>query len=105
MDDAPITRLIQKLQKEYAQSHASGSLNTKTIRKIERLPGAPFRHTVETGCGKSTILLSNISARHVTFCLDDRNNGKKSSVSYFLDCPYTGPVHPVYGPTQLTLPR
>lgn len=104
MRNAPITRLIQKHQLEYAPSHGSGSLNTKIIRAIECLPGSPFRYTVETGCGKSTILLSNISERHVVFCIDDRQAGKASSVNYFLQCPYSRPVHTVFGPTQITLP-
>jgi hypothetical protein len=102
MNDTPITRLIKKYQ-EYAPSHAAGSLNTKIIAAIERLPGVPFNYTIETGCGKSTILFSNISEHHVTFCLDDRT-GKKSNVNYFLNCPYTGRVQTVYGPTQITLP-
>lgn len=104
MRDAPITTLIQKHQQAYAPSHGSGSLNTKIIRVIERLPGSPFRYTMETGCGKSTILLSNISEHHVVFCIDDRERGKASSINYFLNCPHSRPVDTVFGPTQVTLP-
>jgi hypothetical protein len=100
----PVTDLIRKHQQEYAQSHACGSLNTKIVAVIERLPGAPFEFTVETGCGKSTILLSNISKRHLVFTMDDRSQGRGSSVNYYLECPYARPVETVYGPTQRSLP-
>lgn len=102
--NTPVTDLIRKHQREYAQSHASGSLNTKIVARIEGLPGAPFTFTMETGCGKSTILLSNISERHVVFTMDDRRLGERSSVNYYMNCPHSRPVEIVYGPTQLTLP-
>ncbi len=61
--------------------------------------------SIETGCGASTILLSNLSRTHTTFCLDDRNV-ENGSVAFALDCPlFNRPcVEFVYGPTQGTMP-
>jgi hypothetical protein len=36
--------------------------------------------------------------------MDDRHLGERSSVNYYLNCPYARPVETVYGPTQITLP-
>jgi predicted O-methyltransferase YrrM len=63
-------------------------------------------NTVETGCGKSTILFSNIARRHRSFALDDRAE-EGSSVDFFEQCPLSrlDRVEFVFGPTQQTLPR
>jgi len=38
------------------------------------LQRGPFRSTVETGCGGSTIVLSQSSARHIAFALDGKDH-------------------------------
>lgn len=64
-------------------------------------------HSAETGCGKSTVLFSNISEQHTVFALDDRHLGDESSVNFYEKCPLTrlDRVRAIFGPTQLTLPR
>lgn len=87
-------------------SHAAGAFSASTLKKIEMLLPRAMEATAETGCGKSTILFSNISSAHVVFSFDDRDLGDNSSVRFFEDCPLTklDRVETVFGPTQKTLP-
>jgi hypothetical protein len=87
-------------------SHAAGSFSAKTLKVIERLLPSSMEATAETGCGKSTILFSNISASHTVFALNDRDLGLNSSVLFYETCPLTKleRVDAVFGPTQRTLP-
>jgi hypothetical protein len=89
------------------RNHIAGAFPTDVLRQIEMLLPTDIRFSAETGCGKSTILFSNRSSHHTTFCLDDRDAGADSSVAFYLDCPITRHerVHPVFGPTLRTLPR
>lgn len=88
-------------------SHAAGAFTATTLKKIEELLPSEMEATVETGCGKSTILFSNISAAHLVFSLDDRDLGDHSSVRFYEECALTklGRVETVFGCTQKTLPR
>ncbi len=54
------------------RNHAYGVFLTPVLRKIEEYI-APFNidHSAETGCGKSTILLSNYSKNHTIFTQDE----------------------------------
>jgi hypothetical protein len=60
---------------------------------------------METGCGKTTILLSNLSAHHHVFAFDDRAE-ERSSIRFYEDCPLfkRERTTEVLGATQLTLP-
>jgi len=86
--------------------HHAGTLSTDTIRRLEELLPAHMAHTAETGCGKSTILFSNLSDDHTAFCLDDREYGPDSSVVFFEESSLSkvDRVKFVFGPTQKTLP-
>jgi hypothetical protein len=88
------------------RQHQGGAFPTSVLRDIERLLPARVATSAETGCGKSTVLLSNIAAHHTPFCLDDRG-AVEGSVPFYERCPLTrlDRVHPVFGPTQTTLPR
>jgi hypothetical protein len=89
-------------------SHAAGAFATSTLRTIEQLLPSNLEATAETGCGKSTILFSNIAASHLVFSFDDRHLGAAdSSVLFYENCPLTKleRVEAVFGPTQQTLPR
>jgi hypothetical protein len=85
-------------------NHAGAAFNTKILAEIEELLPRYMLRTAETGCGKSTILLSNISNSHTVFALDDRGL-PNSSVAFYTDCPITKLdfIKPVFGPTQKTL--
>ena len=87
-------------------AHAAGTLSNHTLGEIERLLPKDMQASAETGCGKSTILFSNLSESHTVFCIDDAAYGDSSSIKYFRDCELTRQerVEIVLGPTQHTLP-
>ncbi|WP_270935810.1 class I SAM-dependent methyltransferase [Falsiroseomonas oryzae] len=86
--------------------HHAGSLAVSTVRRMAEICGDGHSLTMETGCGKSTILFSNLSQRHLVFTFDDRAV-PDSSVAYYQGCPVTrlNRVEPHFGPTQMTVPR
>lgn len=91
---------------EATRSHHAGTFPTDVLRIIETMLPSSVGASAETGCGKSTILFSNISSQHTVFCLDDRDQQAESSVNFYLDCPLTRAdrIRNVFGPTQVTLP-
>ena len=94
---------------QYEQSlpdHRSGTLDAHVLRAMEELAPKAMQWSMETGCGKSTILLSNLSDRHVVFAYDDRNHSN-GSIDYYAKCPIfrAETTTLVAGATQLTLPR
>jgi hypothetical protein len=91
---------------QVARNHSAGAFPTEVLRLIERMLPSQVNASAETGCGKSTILFSNVSASHTVFCLDDRAQSEHSSVDFFESCPTTrlDRLEVVFGPTQRTLP-
>jgi hypothetical protein len=89
-----------------AEDHAAGTFENAALARLEALLPSSMERTVETGCGKSTILFSNLSQQHTVFCVDDRSD-RRSSVRYFEGNPLTRmeKVVCVFGPSQLTLQR
>lgn len=87
--------------------HHGGTLPSNVLRRIEQVLPARMEQTAETGCGKSTILFSNLSLEHLVFCVDDRALGDQSSVRCFMENELTriDSVHCIFGPTQRTLPH
>lgn len=85
-------------------SHAAGAFPTNVLRRIEEILPPKIESSAETGCGKSTILFSNISKHHKVFALDDRNSAN-SSVRFFTDCSLTNHdrIETIFGSTQETL--
>ncbi len=69
--------------------HHGGVFNTQHLLEIERWLPQGVSASAETGCGKTTIILSNISENHHFFALDDRNAGVDSSILFFENCPIT----------------
>jgi hypothetical protein len=93
---------------EYQRSlsdHRAGTLDADVLQVLEDLAPQPMDLSMETGCGKTTILLSNLSAHHYTFAYDDRAY-ENSSVAYYSNCPLyrAERTTEVFGPTQQTLP-
>jgi len=93
---------------EYERSiadHRSGTVDTSVLHAIERFAPPTVNWSMETGCGKTTILLSNLSAHHHVFAFDDRAE-ERSSIRYYEDCPLFKRecTTEVLGATQLTLP-
>ena len=78
-----------------------GVLSQSALKAIVRDSPSPIRHSIETGCGLSTILLSNLSLDHTVFTIRDHTleaaigspHLRKTSVTV------------VEGPSQLTMPE
>lgn len=87
------------------RNHAALAFPTESLRRIEEILPAEIESSVETGCGKSTILFSNVASRHKVFTLDDRSFAE-SSVTFFQECslPRNERIEVIFGPTQKTLP-
>ena len=85
--------------------HGAGTVPTTILRRIEQLLPHYSDASAETGCGKSTILFSNISRHHKVFALDDQGQ-EGSSVDFFMDCPLSDQmsIELIPGAGQLTLP-
>jgi predicted O-methyltransferase YrrM len=84
--------------------HRAGAMRGDQLRAIEQeysVQGV----SIETGCGASTILLSNLSRTHTTFCIDDRTL-ENSAIAFALASPLFNRscVEFIYGPTQVTMP-
>jgi hypothetical protein len=86
------------------KGHSCGAFSSHTLAKIEALLPSAVERSCETGCGKSTILFSNISGDHTVFTYDDRDSNH-SSVAYYRDCPITrlDRVTQVFGATLASL--
>lgn len=103
-----MTRVMPELMRseDLAKSHKAGVFMSDVLARLEELlPQRELARTAETGCGKSTILFSNVSREHVVFCMEDRWAGDASSVLYFERSPLTRHerISCVFGPTQDTL--
>lgn len=100
-----VSKMLQ--QGKADQQHAWGAFTDQTLEALERVLPAKADKTLETGCGKSTILFSNIAQSHLVFAFDDRICGDQSSVHMYENHPMTkhDRIKLVPGPTQLTLPR
>jgi hypothetical protein len=103
----PITqRILEFEQASGRNTHRSGTLSIEALNVMERLCPGRFDVSIETGCGKSTVLLSNLSARHLVFTFDDRDD-PEGSVPYFEENPIyrPEPCRTIFGATQKTVPR
>lgn len=89
------------------KSHVAGAFPLDVLRRLEALFPPNIDRTAETGCGKSTIVFSNVASHHSVFCIDDREHGDESSINFFMDCPLTQKdrIELILGPTQITLPK
>ncbi len=99
----PIADLIARYEAD-RPAHGSGTFDIGVLRELEEMLPGNLTLTAETGCGKSTILLSRLSAHHIVFAVDD-TAFDNSSIEYFRRCPYFDPSRAtlVLGPTQQTL--
>jgi predicted O-methyltransferase YrrM len=97
-----ILREIDQLPNDW---HGAGVCGTSVLRAIAVLAkDRQILNSVETGVGKSTILLSHVSPNHTSFALDD--TGLWNSLQQVRNSPLVNKSHVkfVVGPTQKTLP-
>lgn len=109
-DDAPAAEHDRSIEDTLAQIAALRSdwqsegspLPAKVLRAIvQHLGTRPVSHSVETGTGRSTLLLSHLSRDHTVFTLSDGPSYSAVIASPILNREV---VNFVTGPTQLTLP-
>jgi hypothetical protein len=97
-------RLLADICAEARSLNPGDALQTEVLRAIAAHAGRrPIRFSVETGCGGSTLLLSNLSEEHVVFAIegDNRVISRVGRSRYFRG----QSTRFVEGPTQLELPR
>jgi hypothetical protein len=90
----------------FPKSHSAGVFPSGVLDKIEDLVGDNLTQTAETGCGKSSILFSNLSKQHHIFALDDAELEDASSVNFYRKSPLTrlNSIEEHLGASQKTLP-
>src|SRR5262245_53877258 len=85
--------------------HGAGSVTSDVLAAIARhASGRRIRHSLETGTGKSTLVLSHVSEEHTVFARDDRGQGDSLSRVQGSPLLRRESVTFVIGPTQRTLP-
>lgn len=97
-----LAKLVADINHLPADWHDAGTFMSHVmVAFAEQAAQRPIRHSVETGAGRSTLLLSHLSAQHTVFSLDQGD-----SLSSVRRCPLLreSAVTFVDGPTQATLP-
>jgi len=84
--------------------HGAGTVSDGVLRIIAEHYPRPLDHSAETGTGRSTLLLSQLSANHLVFAKDDRGDGDSLELVRSSDLLRSSTTTFVVGPTQLTLP-
>lgn len=93
-------RLLSELAQLNPSWHGHGLFSQRATAALLRHANSPIDHSLETGAGRSTLLISNLSADHTVFTL------RNDSLEAVLSSPLLRheSIHVVEGPTQLTLP-
>jgi hypothetical protein len=103
MDAALIEDLLEQIVALPRTWHGAGTVSPGVLRAVvEYTRGLDLAHSVETGCGKTTLLLSHLSADHKVFTIDAGDSLSRVKTSPLLK---PDRVEFVEGPTQRTLPR
>jgi hypothetical protein len=100
-----LTPVLEILKPLPAYWHEVGTLTYPVLLAIAHhlhTLQMPITHSVETGCGKSTVLLSNISTHHQVFALSAVDNSWQQVINFSLIKKEN--IELIDGPTQLTLP-
>lgn len=90
--------------------HASGSFGTDIFHAILRhTKDMNIEHSLETGCGKTTLLFSHLSNDHLVFALESTENdpGSNDSITKTFNSHLlkTSTTTLINGPTQRTMPQ
>ena len=96
-----LERLVAELAKLTPDWHAHGLFSQRATSALVRHAKPNVQHSLETGAGRSTILLSHISPQHTVFTVAD------DSLAATLESPLLRreSLTVVEGPTQTTLPQ
>ena len=95
-------QIVEEIAQLPGDWHGAGCLSGNVIREIAHFGNrCPFRLSVETGVGKSTLILSHCSAKHVAFAADFGDSLSKTESSHLLN---KSRVEFVVGFCQKTVP-
>jgi hypothetical protein len=93
--------ILEKILEVRTALHGAGTVSAEALTAIAKHAGArEFRHSVETGCGATTLLLSHLSEQHTAFALDLGGSVASVRRSPLLR---EGVVTFIEGPSQRTL--
>jgi hypothetical protein len=100
---SPSSKALDWAKLQGAHWHDSGNLGGPVLDRIHHYcQSTGVEYSAETGCGLSTVILSNIAKRHYCFTVASGDSvGKVRSAPCFS----SKNVAFVLGPSQLTLPR
>lgn len=98
-DIEPIMEALERLPPDW---HGSGLITVAALRGIARLASAGLQASAETGSGRSSLLLSHLSADHTIFSVDGAGSLSRVRTSPLLR---REAVRIVDGPSQVTLPQ
>ena len=101
----PVDGLLDRINALEPDWHGRGTVGPKVLSALARHAAAcgGVAHSVETGAGRTTLLLSHMSENHLVFTIDDTGDGdslKRVRSSPLLNQSTT---HFVVGPSQRTL--
>jgi hypothetical protein len=105
MESLPVSidQVLRQVLELRATLHGAGSLSAGALEAVARHASTRrIRHSAETGCGATTLLLSHLSENHTVFALDIGDSLSSVRRSALLRPEV---VTFVEGPSQRTLPR
>jgi hypothetical protein len=85
--------------------HGAGTVSDEVLVAIARRCAGGLAHSVETGTGRTTLLLSHLSRDHTVFTKQDRGDGDSLDRVRASSLFKPEAVRFVEGPTQVTVPR
>ncbi|MGA3030001.1 MAG: class I SAM-dependent methyltransferase [Candidatus Limnocylindrales bacterium] len=85
--------------------HGAGTVSDAVLVAISRRCSGGLTHSVETGTGRTTLLLSHLSRDHTVFTKQDRGDGDSLDRVRASSLFVPAAVRFVEGPTQITVPR
>jgi hypothetical protein len=94
--------LLDELERLPPDWHGAGMITVAALRAIARQAPGGVSRSAETGSGRSTLLLSNLSSDHVAFSVDAGGSLSRVKASPLLR---RETVRFVEGPSQLTVPQ
>jgi hypothetical protein len=99
-----IVDVLNEVKALPADWHKAGSLDLSVLEKIAEVCATiTVKHSVETGTGKSTLLLSHLSQNHTVFAKDDAGDGDTLQTTMNSPLLRKDRVSFIVGPTQKTL--
>jgi hypothetical protein len=85
--------------------HGAGTVSDAVLVAMANRCAGRLTHSVETGTGRTTLLMSHLSRDHTVFTKQDRGDGNSLDLVRASSLLAPDAVRFIEGPTQLTVPR